>query len=125
MEIKSFQDLLLWQKGHQFVLEIYKLTREFPGEERFGLISQIRRSSVSICANIAEGGKKSRNDFIRFLVIADGSLEETKYHLILSKDLEYLNLEKFKVLSMQADEIGRILNALIRSLRSKQSYYNS
>ena len=83
--IRNFEDLLVWQKGHQFVLEIYKITQKFPEEEKFGLISQIRRSSLSICANIAEGNKKSTKDYLRFIDIAQGSLEETKYHLILKK----------------------------------------
>ena len=118
MNIRSFQDLQVWQKGHSLVLEVYRKTKDFPGEERFGLVSQIRRSAASVCANIAEGGKKSTKEFLRFLEIADGSLEETKYHLILSRDLGYIDLESYGNLENLCNEIGRMLNALIRSLRS-------
>jgi len=83
MKIQTFQDLRVWGDAHRLILEIYKVTRSFPEEEKFGLTSQIRRAAISICANISEGYKKSRNDFVRFLMIAQGSLEETKYHLIL------------------------------------------
>lgn len=117
-KITTFDDLDVWKKAHQFVLEIYRVTRKYPDEERFGLVSQIRRSAVSACANMAEGGKKSTKDFVRFLDIAQGSLEETKYHLILSRDLNYLSAEEYGKFAAQADEIGRMLHGLLRSLRS-------
>lgn len=116
MNIRSFQDLLVWQKGHQLVLEIYRITKDFPGVERFGIVSQIRRSAVSICANIAEGGKKSTKDFARFLEIANGSLEETKYHLILCKDLNYIATTDYGQLMELCDEIGRMLHAFKKRL---------
>ena len=119
MNIRSFQDLQVWQKGHSLVLIIYKKTKYFPDEERFGLVNQVRRSAASICANIAEGGKKSTKEFSRFLEIADGSLEETKYHLILSRDLGYIDSQSYSQLASLCDEIGRMLNALIKSLRPK------
>ena len=82
---RTFQDLVVWQKAHQFVLDVYKLTRQFPADERFGLIAQLRRSAVSIPANIAEGFKKrSKSDKVRFMNIAQGSLEESLYYLILA-----------------------------------------
>ena len=115
--IHNFEDLLVWQKGHEFVLEVYKITKKYPEEEKFGLVSQIRRSSSSICANIAEGNKKSTKDYLRYLDIAQGSLEETKYHLILSKDLSYINNEQFIKLTEMIKEIGKMLNGLIQSLR--------
>ena len=111
-----FQNLKVWQKAHHLVLEIYKETRQFPDEERYRLISQVRRSAVFICANIAEGSKKSKKDFSRFLDIAQGSLEETKYHLILSKDLGYLDSALFENLSRLSDEVGRMLYGLNKSL---------
>ncbi len=117
MSIKTFHDLHCWQKGHELVLEIYKLTKNFPSDERFGLVAQVRRSSVSICANIAEGQKKSRNDFLRFLSIAEGSLEETKYHLLLSRDLGYLNLSEYGQTIKLAGDVGKILSGLIQSLK--------
>lgn len=119
MKIQHFQELLVWQKSHKFVLEIYEITKIFPKDERFGLTSQIRRSASSICANLAEGFIKSTKDFIRFIDIAKGSLEETKYHLILSKDLNYLNNNKYERLVNLSDEIGRMLNGLSKTLRTK------
>jgi len=116
--IKSFRDLRVWQKARQLTLTVYRKTQNFPTQEQFGLTSQIRRSATSICANIAEGGKKSRKDFLRFLEIADGSLEETKSHLILSRDLGYLTTGNFEELMGVANEIGRMLNALMESLRN-------
>ena len=116
MSIRSFQDLKVWHKGHTLVLEIYKLTKTFPVDERYGLISQVRRSSTSICANMAEGYKKSTQEFLRFLYITQGSLEETKYFLILSRDLGYCNLDHFNRLFNLSDEIGLMLNGLIKKL---------
>lgn len=116
MKINSFQDFIVWSKGHTLTLEIYKLTKSFPDEEKFGLSNQIRRSSASICANIAEGYKKSRKDFLRFLEISEASLEEIKYHLILSKDLGYCSAEHFKRLFDLSEEVGRMLNGLTRRL---------
>ena len=85
---KTFQDLLIWQKSHQFVLGVYKLTNRFPKEEIYGLTSQFRRAAVSIPSNIAEGFKKrGKSDKARFMNIAQGSLEESRYYLILSRDL--------------------------------------
>ena len=87
---KSFTDLIVWQKAHEFVLEVYKVTRDYPMVERFALCSQFQRAAVSIPANIAEGYKKlSKADKLRFLNISQGSLEECRYYIILSRDLSY------------------------------------
>ena len=87
---KTFQDLIVWQKAHQFVLAVYRLTDNFPRQEIYGLTSQLRRAAVSIPANIAEGFKKQgRADKARFMNIAQGSIEECRYYLILAKDLGY------------------------------------
>ncbi len=118
MQVKNFQDLTTWKKAHNFVIEVYKTTKFFPEEEKFGITNQIRRSSSSICANISEGYRKSTKDFIRFLTIAQASLEETKYHLILSKDLQYYSISKFHNLYEKADEIGKMLNGLIKKLKA-------
>jgi four helix bundle protein len=89
---KSFEDVILWQKAHKFVLSIYKMTSDFPTSEIYGITSQIRRSAVSIPANFAEGfQKKSNTDKLRYYNIAQGSINETKYYLILIKDLNYFD----------------------------------
>jgi four helix bundle protein len=87
---RSFQDLIVWQKAHQFVLEVYRFSSNFPKSELYGLTSQFRRAAVSIPANIAEGFKKKGvADKLRFFNIAEGSLEECRYYLILAQDLNY------------------------------------
>ena len=116
MYIRNFQDLNVWQKSHQMVLEIYKVTKHYPAEEKFGLITQIRRSSISVSANIAEGFKKSTKDFIRYIEIAQGSLEETKYHLILSRDLEYLMPSDFTRIYNLSDDVSKMLFSLNKKL---------
>ncbi len=111
---KTFRDLIVWQKAHSLVIEIYNTTKLFPSEERFGLVSQMRRAAVSIPANIAEGFvKRSIKDKSNFYNIAKGSLEELKYYLFLSKDLGYRIDEN---LSLKADEVGKLLNRLLSSL---------
>ncbi len=111
---KSFKELIVWQKAHALVLDIYKLTESFPKHELFGLTSQIRRSAVSIAANIAEGYKKKSNlDKARFFNSSHGSLEETHYYLILAQDLGYENTE---LLQTQITEIGKMLNAYSKAL---------
>jgi len=115
--MKTFRDLKVWGKGHSLVLEIYKVTRYFPQDEKFGLSAQIRRSSVSIPTNIVEGFKrKSDKDFAHFLNIADASLEETKYHLILASDLGYITRDIFTELEGMCDEVGKMLNGLQKRL---------
>lgn len=96
---RSFKDLECWQKAHEFVKVVYQVTKKFPEDERFGLTSQFRRAAVSIAANICEGYKKlSRADKLRFLNIAQGSLEECRYYIILSQDIEYINKETYEQL---------------------------
>ncbi len=103
------------------MLAIYRATVDFPSEERFGFISQIRRSAVSVPTNIAEGSKrKSRKDYARLLNIAEGSLAETEYLLMLSKDLGYLEEERADRALSEADEIARMLNALRSSVEQKE-----
>ena len=110
---KTFKDLTVWQKSHEFVLETYKLTRDFPSYELFGLTSQIRRSAVSIPANIVEGFKrKGKADKLRFFNISQASLEETRYYLILANDLEYAKTDK---LQEDLDEVSRMLDGYVRS----------
>ena len=114
---KSFTDLIVWQKAHEFVLSIYRLTNDFPKSETYGLISQFRRAAVSIAANISEGFvKKGKADKLRFYNIAQGSIQECKYYLILSKDLNYSNDEG---LIDMLDEVAKILQSYINSIKSK------
>jgi four helix bundle protein len=113
---ERFEDLEVWQKAHSLVLEIYKITKEFPGEEKFGLVSQMRRAGVSIAANIAEGFKKrGPRDKANFYNIAQGSSEELRYYMILSKDLDYIK-ENGDILNM-IDEVGKMLHGLIESVK--------
>jgi four helix bundle protein len=103
---KSFRELIVWQKAHGFVLAVYDATKAFPREETYGLSSQFRRAAVSVPANIAEGfRKRSDADKARFLNIAEGSLEECRYYVILAQDLGYL---RENVLESQAEEIARL-----------------
>ncbi len=112
---KSFRDLVVWQKAHQLVLAVYQKTKSFPREEIYGLTSQFRRSTVSIAANIAEGfKKKSAADKVRMLNIAQGSLSETEYYLMLAQDLEYADMNG---LMRQADEVGKILEAYMNAIK--------
>lgn len=98
--VKKFSELKVWQKAHELVLEIYQVTKKFPKSEKYGLISQIRRTSISTAANIVEGHKrKSDKDFAHFINIAEGSLEECKYYLLLARDLNYLLNEEYTGLS--------------------------
>ena len=117
-KITTFKDLTVWQKAHKLVLDIFQATKSFPAEEKYGLATQLRRAAVSVPTNIAEGFKrKSKKDFSHFLNIADTSLEETKYHLLLAEDLGYLPSQLSRHPQEQCDEIGRMLCGLNRSLK--------
>src|SRR6478735_3992125 len=112
---KHFTELIVWQKAHQFVLNVYVLTKSFPKEELFGLTSQFRRASLSIAANIVEGySKKGLKDKIRFLNIAQGSLSECQYFLRLTKDLGYAEVAKQEI---DLDEESKLLNAYSRAIK--------
>lgn len=112
--LKSFKDLIVWQKAHQIVISVYRLS--LPKSERFGLESQIRRAAVSIAANIVEGFKKKTiRESLRFYNISQASLEETKYHLLLAKDLKYIPISDYKSLYEKMDELGKILHGWIKS----------
>jgi four helix bundle protein len=112
---QSFRDLVVWQRAHQLVLSIYKMTNSFPKEELYGSTSQVKRSSVSVAANIAEGfKKKGKKDKLRFFNIAQGSLSETEYYLILAKDLEYYETT---ALTERASEVGRLLESYIKAIQ--------
>jgi len=116
MKAKSFEDLLVWKKAHAYVLEIYRITKQFPRSEIFGLTAQMRRAAVSVPANIAEGFKKrTPREKIRVLNISQGSLEESRYYLILAQDLDYVNTG---VLQPKLEEISRMLEAYIRAIET-------
>jgi len=112
---ETFQDLIVWQKAHQLVLRVYRLTSTYPKAELFGLVSQMRRAAVSVPANIAEGFKrKGRPDKARIMNIAQGSLEELRYYFILSRDLGYL---KSSDQSEDVEEVARMLGAYIATVQ--------
>ncbi len=116
---KSFRDLVLWQKAHKFVLNVYHISQSFPRHEQYGLTSQFRRSAVSIAANIAEGFKKrGKADKARFLNIAQGSLEETRYYLILASDLDYADTN---TLMDQIEEVSMILSTYHKKILASVS----
>ncbi len=116
---RKFEDLLMWQKAHQFVLAVYGLTASFPKHETYGLVSQMRRAAVSIPANIAEGfRKRGRADKARFLNTAEGSIEESKYYLILARDLGYGVTAK---LSDDLEEISRLVHTYGRRILTSDS----
>ncbi len=115
--IKSHRDLRAWQLAYSFGLRIYKVSATFPSDERFGLISQIRRSAISVASNIAEGyGRGSTTDYIRFLRVARGSLFEVDTQLLYSKDLGYLTAETHRELFNDWNGVSMVLAGLIKSL---------
>lgn len=114
---KNFQELLVWQKAHQLVLAVYRLTDAFPKHELFALTSQLRRAVVSVPANVAEGfRKRGLKDKIRFFNTAEGSLEEVQYYFILARDLGYADTQ---LLTEQANEVGRLLESYSKTMRTK------
>ena len=116
MATQKFQELIVWQKAHSFVLQIYKYTKPFPKEEVYVLTSQFKRAAISIAANIAEGyKKKSKPDKARMLNIAQGSLEECQYYLILSQDLGYGDNDNLKEL---LNEVSKMLDSYIQKILS-------
>jgi four helix bundle protein len=115
----GFQDLDVWTKAHDLTLEIYNITEDFPKQEQYRLVDQITRSASSVPANIAEGqARQTTKEYLQFLYNARGSLEETRYHLLLSKDLDYLSQEKYDELTKKSEEVSKMLNGLIKSLSS-------
>jgi four helix bundle protein len=118
--MKNFRDLKVWEKGHELTLAVYKATARFPNEERYGLTSQIRRSSVSVPANIADGcGRGSDADLARFLHIAAGSASELEYHLLLANQLDMLNAPDHKRLTKEVTEVKRMLTSFIQKLKAE------
>ena len=126
MKIKSFEDLEVWRKAHELTLLIYRLTRAFPPDERFGPISQLRRASSSVAANIAEGyGRRTTKELLRSLRIANGQAEETRYFSLLSKDLSYMNAQEFDTVNQWCQSVSQLLSALGRSLQASAARVSS
>ena len=119
-KIKSYQDLIVWQKSVLLVTDIYTITKTFPQDERFGITSQLNRAAVSIPTNIAEGwGRETSKNYLQFLRISRGSIMEVQTLLIISKNLNYVSEEKFDVLRNKTEEVGKILQGLIKSINEK------
>lgn len=115
--MRNFKELNVWKKSHQMTMEVYRITRAFPSDERFGLVTQLRRSAASVPANIAEGcGRNGDRDFSRFLSIAAGSASETEYHILLAYDLHLMEKNVYLELDRQINEIKRMLNRFIQQL---------
>jgi len=120
-DIKSYRDLLVWQRSVDLAVLCYALTRGFPKDELFGMTSQIRRAATSIAANIAEGhGRENSGSFVQFLRIAQGSLKETETHLLLAERVGLAKPSDIRPAVEKCDEIGRMLRALIRAIQDKQ-----
>ena len=118
--MKTYRDLIVWQKAMKLVTEIYRHTKSFPEDERYGLTSQLRRCSISIPSNVAEGyGRNSTQDYIRYLRIANGSLFELQTQLEIALNLCFLSEESFSILFESSREIERMLSSLIKKVNSK------
>ncbi len=117
---KRFEDLIVWQKAHQLVLGVYRASGSFPKSETYGLCSQLRRAAVSVAANIAEGfRKRGKADKVRFLNIAQGSLEESRYYLILARDLGYCATE---ALLSDLSEVSRLLDSYMQRIDASRTW---
>lgn len=117
MAVLSFRDLVAWQRAMDLVVEVYRLTRQFPREEIYGLTAQLRRATISIPSNIAEGqGRGVGQDFARFLRVALGSLQEVQTQLMIAERLEYVGQEELRVVMALADEVARISKGLLASV---------
>lgn len=114
---QSFKELVVWQKAHDFVIDVYKHTTKFPREESYGLTSQFRRAALSCPANISEGyAKKGKADKLRFFNISQGSLEECRYYCLLSKDLSYIDAEVYDILECKAKEVSKLLRSYMNKI---------
>jgi four helix bundle protein len=118
-KIKNFTDLIVWKEGHKLVLFVYSLTKKFPKEEVFGLVSQMRRAVVSITSNVVEGfGRKGYREKIQFYYLAQGSLIELTNQIIISKDIKYISENEYDSLITQSENVHRLLQGLITKSKS-------
>jgi four helix bundle protein len=119
-KIQSFTDLIVWQEAHKLALEVYDITKIFPKEETYSLIDQMKRCSISITSNIAEGfSRQGRKEKVQFYFTAKGSLTELQNQLLLARDVKYLNPERFKLVAEQTVLVHKLLNGFIRSASAK------
>lgn len=115
--MRDFKELKVWHKAHRFVLDVYRQSRGFPSDERFGLTAHLRKSATSVPSNIAEAcGRESERELARFLSIAAGSASESEYQLLLARDLDYLQHDQHRRLDEQVNEVKRMLNSFIQKL---------
>ena len=118
---QSFKEVFAWQKAHAFVLQVYQVCPSFPNYERFGLCSQFQRAAVSIAANIAEGYRRNgMNDKLHFLNMAQGSLEECRYYILLAYDLKYINEETYNNMNASIEEASKLLNGYYRGISERK-----
>lgn len=121
--MQNFRKLIAWQKAHELVLLVYKMTKSFPKEEKYNLTSQFRRAAVSVPTNIAEGcGKFTKRDFANFLQTSQGSAQEVEYLAFLSRELKYLNDDNYKELDKLVNETKAILISLITKVRGTRDF---
>lgn len=118
-KVSSYKDLLVWKRSIELATNIFAVTKNYPKEQQYGLVSQIERSAVSIASNIAEGaGRKGKKEFVQFVSIARGSLFELETQLIISEQTGFINKEKLNYFIKEIDEIGKMLSGLKRSLET-------
>jgi four helix bundle protein len=115
--MRDFRELKVWEKAYRFTLQVYRITKNFPSDEQFGLTVQLRRAAASVPTNIAEGcGRDSERELARFMGIAGGSASEVEYQLLLACDLNYIQDETYRELNQQVNEVKRMLNSFIQKL---------
>ena len=121
-KIKSVEELAVFKKAHTLTLSLYRISTRFPDEEKFGLVSQMRRAASSIAANLMEGSHRlGKNEYRQFSGIAKGSAGELKYHLLLAKDLGYLSEQEYESFRAETDEVSKMLSGLAKSLSFSRS----
>ncbi|MCK6649501.1 MAG: four helix bundle protein [Bacteroidia bacterium] len=119
-KINTYKDLIVWQKSMELVSDVYSISKTFPVEEKFGIVSQLNRAAVSIPSNIAEGwGRETSKNYLQFLRISRGSLMELETLIIISKNLGFIEKEKQELISNRIEEVGKILQGLIKGIQQK------
>lgn len=125
MGVSSVEDLDVFKRLYRLTLKLYEHTKQFPSDEKYGLISQIRRASSSVCANLMDGSHRNNmGEYRQFVGISRGSVVELKYHLLLAKDLNYINIEDFEIIYNEINAISKMLHGLLQSLAHTQTHTN-